>query len=142
MEEPIVDRAALNRLRAEVGPALPKLLGYFREDGARSVAAVEDAIRLHSAARLVIPAHTLKGESLQFGARPLAALAEQIELTARDLVETQGVPDALSGPVRQLGPLFTRTLEALTRELATAPGAAAAPRPAFGRRTFGTAIRQ
>jgi HPt (histidine-containing phosphotransfer) domain-containing protein len=65
---------------------------------------------------MVIPAHTLKGESRQFGAEPLARLAEQIETIARDCVEMQDTPEEALAHVVQLRPVFTRTLELLERE--------------------------
>jgi HPt (histidine-containing phosphotransfer) domain-containing protein len=60
---------------------------------------------------LVIPAHTLKGESRQFGAEPLAAVAEQIEQTARFCIETHRFPDELVPDVVKLRKLWNRTIE-------------------------------
>ncbi len=127
----LIDRAALKRLRTETGPAFARLVGYFREDAATSILAAEDAARRRDAAALIRPAHTLKGEALQFGAGPLAALAERIETDARLCVETQGAPDALMADVPRLRPLLARTLTLLMQETAAAPAA----RPVFGRRT-------
>ena len=135
----LVDWAAYSHARAELGAGFVRILGYFREDGVKSVAAIEAAMRAQNAAALVIPAHTLKGESRQFGAEPLAALAEEIETIARDCVELQDTPDQAMESVVRLRPLFEQTLTLLERE--------ASPiverRPAaggFGRRaTFGRA---
>lgn len=139
----VVDRAALRAFQGEVGSGYARILGYFREDGIKSVAAIEEGMRQRSAAALIIPAHTLKGESLQFGAGPLATLAEHIELTARGCVESQALPDILVPDVWKLRGLFDETMTALAQD-----GAAPAPparsvggRPVFGRRTFGTATR-
>ena len=66
--------------------------------------------------RWCIPAHTLKGESRQFGAEPLADLAEAIETIARDCVETRDTPDEALEHVVQLRPLFEETLTLLERE--------------------------
>lgn len=141
MQEGLVDGQALRRFRTEVGGGFARILSYFREDGAKSVAAIEDAMRRRNSAALVIPAHTLKGEALQFGAQPLGALAEQIETVARRCVETQAGPDALVAEVAKLKPLFERTLALLEQEVNPAAVSQTALRPAFGRRTFGTAVR-
>ena len=112
----LIDWAAYQRSRTELGAQFVRILGYFREDGVKSVAAIEAAMRAQNAAALVIPAHTLKGESRQFGAEPLAALAEVIEEIARDCVETRDTPEQALEPVAQLRPLFEQTLALLERE--------------------------
>ena len=135
----LVDWAAYAKARAELGAGFVRILGYFREDGVKSVAAIEAAMRAKSAAQMVIPAHTLKGESRQFGAEPLAALAEKIEDIARDCVETRDTPDEALELVVRLRPLFDETLVLLERE--ANPLAARKPAGGFGRRpgTFGRA---
>ena len=128
--ESLVDRSALARSRSELGAGFVRILGYFREDGVKSVAAIEAAMRARSAAALVIPAHTLKGEARQFGAEPLGMLAERIELVARYCVESHDTPDEALGAVVALRPLFERTLAMLERE----SNPLVERRPAFGRR--------
>ncbi|WCT73659.1 Hpt domain-containing protein [Sphingomonas naphthae] len=123
----IIDWAALAKLKAEIGAEFPRILGYFREDGVRSIVAIEDAMRARDAARVVRPAHTLKGESAQFGAEPLRLLSEQIERGARRCVETHDVPDELLEHVVQLRPLLQQTLAML--EAHAAPGGPTAPAP-------------
>ncbi|WP_188055816.1 Hpt domain-containing protein [Sphingosinithalassobacter sp. CS137] len=126
----LVNWDSFSQARAELGANFVRILGYFREDGIRSVTQIEEAMRAQSATAMVIPAHTLKGEAYQFGAEPLADLAEEIEVTARTCVERHETPsDALEHVVR-LRPLFEATLALLERE--------ATPlverRAAFGRR--------
>ncbi len=128
----LVDWQAYAAARAELGAQFVRILGYFREDGVKSVAAIEAAMRAGSAAQLVIPAHTLKGESRQFGAHPLADLAEQIETIARDCVEIQDAPDEALEPVTRLRPLFEETLALLERE--ANPIVMRKPQGGFGRR--------
>jgi len=141
----LVDWAAYGRARAELGAGFVRILGYFREDGVKSVEAIEGAMRAHSAAAMVIPAHTLKGEARQFGAEPLAALAEELENIARDCVERQDTPDEALEQVVRLRPLFQQTLALLEREanpLAERRAMPAAGPGGFGRRpvaTFGRA---
>lgn len=106
------------------------MLNYFREDGQKSVSAIEEAMRSANAAALVLPAHTLKGESLQFGAQPLAELAESIEVSARRCVEMHEKPNGLLGEVVRLRPLFEATLALFERE--TDP--IVDRRPVFGRK--------
>lgn len=112
----LVDWPAFMAARAELGSDFIRILGYFREDGIKSVAAIEDAVRQGNATALVIPAHTLKGESAQFGADPLSELAEQIEAVARRCVETRERPDELLEQVVRLRPLFEATLAAFEKE--------------------------
>ena len=115
-EGTLIDWAAFGQARSELGGGFVRILGYFREDGVKSVAALESAMRAKSAAAMVIPAHTLKGEARQFGAEPLALLAEQIEMIARDCVEMQDTPEHALEHIVKLRPLFTKTLELLERE--------------------------
>ncbi len=126
----LVDMAIFARTRSELGASFVRILGYFREDGEKSVRAVEAAMRAQSAAALVTPAHTLKGEARQFGAEPLAILAEMIEMTARDCVEYRHAPDELLPEVVKLRPLFEQTLAILEREA----NPLADRRPGFGRK--------
>ncbi len=133
----LVDWTAYAKARAELGAGFVRILGYFREDGVKSVAAIEAAMRARSAASMVIPAHTLKGEARQFGAEPLAALSEAIETIARDCVETRDTPDDALQHVVRLRPLFGETLALLDRE--ANPLAERRPAPGgFGRRTPAT----
>ena len=114
--EAIIDWTAFAAARALLGAEFLRILGYFREDGVKSVAAIEAAMRDHSAVAMIIPAHTLKGESLQFGAEELGELAELIETTARDCVEWKQEPDGLLPDVARLRGLFDATIAAFDRE--------------------------
>lgn len=112
----LVDWVAFQAARSELGAGFVRILGYFREDGVKSVGAIEEAMRGGNAAALVLPAHTLKGESRQFGAEPLAVLAETIEHIARQCVETHDRPDEALEHVVKLRPCFEATLAMLERE--------------------------
>ena len=107
----IVDWGHFEKNRAELGPGFIRILSYFREDGVKSVAQIEQAMRDQDTVALIIPAHTLKGEARQFGAEPLANIAELIEQTARLCVETHRFPDELIPEVVQLKKLFNETIE-------------------------------
>ncbi|WP_183108927.1 Hpt domain-containing protein [Sphingomonas sp. So64.6b] len=112
----LVDWTAFSRSRSELGAGFVRILGYFREDGVKSVAAIEAAMRAQNAAALIIPSHTLKGEARQFGAEPLGELAEQIETIARDCVESHDTPEQALQHVVKLRSLFEDTLTLLERE--------------------------
>ncbi|MEG3087194.1 Hpt domain-containing protein [Sphingomonas sp. PB4P5] len=129
----LVNWPAYQRARSELGAGFVRILGYFREDGVKSLDAIEAAMRALNAAAMVIPAHTLKGEAIQFGAEPLAALAERIEMIARDCVEAQDTPEEALEPVVALRPLFEQTLVLLERE--ANPLVERRPTMGFGRRT-------
>ena len=107
----IVDWAYFEKSRSELGPGFIRILSYFREDGAKSVSEIEQAMRNENTVALVRPAHTIKGEARQFGAEPLAKVAELIESTARLCVETRRFPDELVPEVVQLRNLFNETIE-------------------------------
>ena len=130
----IVDWVYFEKSRAELGPGFIRILGYFREDGAKSVALVETAMRDQNTVGLVIPAHTLKGEARQFGADPLADCAELIEQTARFSIETHSFPDELIADVVKLRKLWSETIALFDK--ATNPLLTRAPAVgAFGRKT-------
>src|SRR3954447_5274118 len=111
-EQPeIVDWALFEKNRAELGPGFIRIISYFQEDGAKSVAQIEQAMREENTTALVLPAHTIKGEARQLGAEPLATIAELIERTARLCMETHRFPDELVPDVVQLRKLFSNTVE-------------------------------
>ena len=107
----IIDWVHFEKCRAELGPGFIRILSYFREDVSKSIAAIEQAMHEQNTVALVIPAHTLKGESRQFGAEPIAAVAEQIEQTARFCIETHRFPDELVPEVVELRRLWNQTIE-------------------------------
>ena len=112
----IVDWVHFEKSRGELGTGFIRILGYFREDGAKSVSQIEAAMREQNTVALVIPAHTLKGEASQFGAKPLAAKAEFIEQVARSCIETHRFPDELVADVVELRRLWNETIELFDRE--------------------------
>jgi HPt (histidine-containing phosphotransfer) domain-containing protein len=107
----IIDWAYFEKNRTELGPGFIRILSYFKEDGTKSIAQIEQAMRDQNTTALVIPAHTLKGESRQLGAEPLAKIAELIETTARFCIESHRFPDELVPQVVELRELFQQTIE-------------------------------
>ena len=129
----IVDWMYFEKSRAELGPGFIRILGYFREDGEKSVAKIEQAMHEQNTVELVIPAHTLKGESRQFGAEPLAEVAERIENVARSCIETHRFPDELIPDVVELRRMFNLTVEMFDK--ATNPLMTRAQPATFGRKS-------
>jgi histidine phosphotransfer protein HptB len=122
----ILDWAHFEKSRSELGPGFIRILSYFKEDGIKSIAQIEQAMREENTVALVIPAHTLKGESRQLGAEPLAKIAELIETTARFCIESRRFPDELVPEVVELRRLFDETIDLFdkaTNPLMTRSGA-------------------
>ena len=112
----IVDWVHFETSRAELGPGFIRILSYFKEDGVKSIAQIETAMRDQNTTALVIPAHTLKGEARQLGAEPLAKVAELIETTARFCIESHRFPDELVPQVVELRRLFSETIALFDKE--------------------------
>src|SRR4051794_16843824 len=89
-------------------------------------------MREQNTTALVMPAHTIKGESRQLGAEPLAKIAELIETTARLCIETHRFPDELVPQVVELRRLFNQTVELFDKE--TNPLMTRAAPGGFGRK--------
>lgn len=132
----VVNWTTFSQTRALIGNDFAKILGYYRDDAAKCVVAVEQAYKLRDAVSMVRPAHTLKGDSLQFGGEAIGKLAEHIEHSARRCVEEHSAPDSLDGEILRLRPLLIDTLAQFERELAKTAAATPVPvrRPGFGRK--------
>ncbi|WP_260482525.1 Hpt domain-containing protein [Sphingomicrobium flavum] len=113
----IIDWRYFDKARAELGPGFIKILGYFREDGAAAIEKIKSAMHAQNTVQLIIPSHTLKGESRQFGAEPLAQVAEKIEDVARACVEEGRFPDELIPDVVELQALFAQTVAAFDEKI-------------------------
>lgn len=128
----IIDWDYFEKNRSELGPGFIRILSYFKEDGTKSIALIEQAMHDQNATALVIPAHTLKGESRQLGAEPLAQIAELIEITARFCIESHRFPDELVPQVVELRRLFNDTIALFDK--ATNPLMTRAAPGGFGRK--------
>ena len=128
----IVDWGHFDKSRSELGPSFIRILSYFKEDGVKSIAQIEQAMHEQNTTALVIPAHTLKGESRQLGAEPLAKIAELIETTARFCIESRRFPDELVPEVVELRRLFNETIELFDK--ATNPLVSRSGPGGFGRK--------
>jgi HPt (histidine-containing phosphotransfer) domain-containing protein len=112
----IVDWSKFAQMRSELGANFVRILGYFREDGEKSVAKIEAAMHCREVAAIVLPAHTMKAEARQFGADTLADLAEEIEMAGRRALESHLFPDDILPQVARLRPLYHRTIVLLEDE--------------------------
>ena len=128
----IVDWTYFEKSRTELGPGFIRILSYFKEDGVKSIAQIEQAMREQNTTGLVVPAHTLKGEARQLGAETLAKIAELIETTARFCIESRRFPDELVPEVVELRKLFDETVSLFDK--ATNPLVSRAPATGFGRK--------
>lgn len=112
----LVDWTDFARMRAQLGADFIRILGYFREDGEKSIARIEEAMRNRDAAAFVIPAHTLKSEARQFGVHGLGDIAEEIEVAGRRALESRLFPDDILPQVAALRPHYQRVIDALEAE--------------------------
>ncbi len=134
----LVDWPIFASVRAELGANFVRILGYFREDGEKSVARIEEAMQSRDAAALITPANTLKDEARQFGAEPLSDLAEEIEEAARRALEMRSFPDELLPAVAKLRPLYRETMALFERETNPLAQRRGSPlRAAQGNQSFG-----
>lgn len=131
----IIDWHYFEKARTELGPGFIKILGYFREDGRAAVDKIKSAMHAQDPVALIIPSHTLKGESRQFGAEPLADVAEKIEMTARHSVEQGRFPDELVPDVVKLERLFNETVTAFDEKVSPLKRR---ERPSFGQKAANT----
>jgi histidine phosphotransfer protein HptB len=111
-----VDWARFAQAKTALGGSFTRLLGYFREDGGKSIAQIEAALRAHDAIGMIGPADLLKSEAVQMGALGLAELAEAIEYEARDCVELHLLPDTLVEQVVALRAAYEAVVSQFDRE--------------------------
>tara|TARA_R110001606_G_scaffold391678_1_gene559982 strand:+ start:1222 stop:1635 length:414 start_codon:yes stop_codon:yes gene_type:complete len=116
LENELIDWTICTETRSALGPNFVRILGYFREDGTQSVSKIEEAMRAKDPVAMVLAAHTLKGEALQFGALQLSMTAETIEMTARACVEHHDTPEEVIELVVALRPMFEETLAILEED--------------------------
>jgi len=115
---PVLDPAAVERLRATMGAAfLDELVATFVEDSQELVGTMRGALERIDAASLRRAAHSLKSNAAGFGAMTLSALARDVEALARS-----GDLDAAAPWVERLAGESERVARAL-REVERAPGA-------------------
>ena len=113
----VVNWTTFGQTRVLIGNDFTRILSYYRDDAAKNVVAIEQAFKSGDAVAMVRPAHTLKGDSLQFGAEALGKLAEHIEHVARRCVEDHISPAELGADIPRLRPMLIETLSQFEREI-------------------------
>ena len=116
---PLIDWRIFDRTRRILGHDFARVFGYLLDDGAKSIRAIEQAVRELKAVEIILPAHCIKGEALHFGAAQLAMLASTIEFDARECVERRVDPTGLIADIAKLRPLFETSITELQRVIAT-----------------------
>ncbi|MEJ6593608.1 Hpt domain-containing protein [Parasphingorhabdus sp.] len=116
LESELIDWTVCSATRSALGENFVRILGYFREDGIASVSKIEAAMRANDPFQMVLAAHKLKGEALQFGALKLTITAETIEMIARACVEHHETPDEVIELAVALRPMFEETLAILEKD--------------------------
>jgi histidine phosphotransfer protein HptB len=104
-----------------VGLGIPPIYDNRFLKGIHYLVMQQSPYKLRDAISMVRPAHTLKGDSLQFGGEALGKLAEHIEHSARRCVEEHSAPDRLDSEILRLRPLLIETLALFERALTKAP---------------------
>jgi histidine phosphotransfer protein HptB len=115
--EVVIDWARFAQARSQLGSNFIRVISYFKEDGVKSVTAIEEGMRALNPIAMVGPADLLKMDAMQIGALSVAELAEDVEYAARDCIEWHQSPEALLANVIQLRTVLEGTLEQLDREV-------------------------
>src|SRR5262249_14328537 len=80
MDQSAIDRAVLNELESTTdAPFVHELIGAFLTDAPQMIADLRTALGAGNAELFRRTAHSLKSNSLTFGARALAAMARELE---------------------------------------------------------------
>jgi len=127
----VVNWITFGQTRDIIGNDFARILSYYRDDAAKNVVAIEQAFKVGDAVAMVRPAHTLKGDSLQFGGEALGRLAEHIEHIARRCVEDHSSPSELGADIPRMRPMLIETLGQFEREISRV-GVVPVRRPAVG----------
>jgi len=99
---PSLDMAIIAESKALLQEKFTTIATYFLEDSAMYIGRIEQAFAAGDAEALVPPAHTLKSSSRQMGALRLSAVAEHIEITAREAVKSKSDLPSLEPAIAQL----------------------------------------
>ena len=104
MTEPTIDRAVFDELKETAGPEfVQELLDTFLADAPLLLDNLRNALATRDADGFRRAAHTLKSNSNTFGARELAAMARELELTGLD-----AALEATADPIEALAQEYSR----------------------------------
>jgi HPt (histidine-containing phosphotransfer) domain-containing protein len=113
----LIDWAEFEQARAALGADFIRIIGYFREDGEKSILRIEQAVERRDTAGFILPAHTIKGEARQLGAVRLGDLAEEIEHDGRRALESRNFPEEVQSKCAALRPLYNEVIVQFERAI-------------------------
>ena len=113
----LIDWARFALVRDYADRRMPRLLGFFQEDGERYLASCERAARHRNHVALVGHLEQLRRDCVQIGALGVAQLAEEIENEARDIIDNGLVRFALPPHLPALRSAFEETIQAMEAEI-------------------------
>lgn len=116
-----LDMALFEDARNLLGQKFTKLLRYFIEDAQAYLDQIDHGLAEKDVGLVVIPAHSLKSSSYQFGAVAMSCTAAEAEEEARRIVENGGDMLHLSTLHEQLCQQFEAIRPTLTSYLDNAP---------------------
>jgi histidine phosphotransfer protein HptB len=110
MSTPTIDRATFDALSEVTGADFAReLVDTFLEEAPVMLNDLRDALTTNDADKFRRAAHSLKSNSLTFGALPLGAMARELELTDVATVRASGAQ-----PLAALTDEYSRVATALT----------------------------
>ena len=110
MAEPTIDRATFKTLQDTAGAEfVTELVDTFLEEAPAMLGELRGAFAARDAEKFRRAAHSLKSNSLTFGALPLGAMARELELAGLERVLEKG-PQALESLEQE----YARVAAALT----------------------------
>jgi HPt (histidine-containing phosphotransfer) domain-containing protein len=85
---PLIDKASFEEARSMMKAKFPAILQYFLEDAEGYIGAIRKGVAAGKSVEIFPSAHSLKSSSRQLGAIRLSELAKELELLARNQVES------------------------------------------------------
>lgn len=87
----LLDKTAYNLAKQTMKARFPLMVEYFLEDTQDYIATIEKAIAANTLQDAALASHTIKSSARSLGAIKLSNIAQDIEFTARNALETEGV---------------------------------------------------
>lgn len=112
---PVIDWERHDRLRAILKSEFPRLRELYCRDALRWIVAIEDAAKARDAGALGRAAHTLQGDSFQFGAAALGRMAEALDQKMRGCSAGRAPPMGVSRAVSRLRPMLANVMQQFER---------------------------
>ncbi len=113
--KPQINWVRFNMLREQQQHRFFEQFSYFRDDGKKSVQAIEDAMRNMNVAPMIVPANRLMEDAEYFGAEALADHAAALQLAAQNCLTRRERPDHMLRDILNLRPLFFTSIAEMER---------------------------